>query len=81
MGFRKPTLPAKAYQEICLMKRRIEFLEKFFTEDCLETPALAMHLKEMYADVDMDLKTFSEKLAQIETGAPKISKPKNNGQG
>jgi len=66
MDNERTILPPEAYKEVCLMKRRIEFLEASFTLECLDDPSLLMHLKEMYADVDTDLKTFSEKLASIQ---------------
>lgn len=69
MDNERTILPPQAYQEICLMKRRIEFLETCFTMEVFENPDLAMHLKEMYADVDTDLETFCAKLASIETRA------------
>jgi hypothetical protein len=69
MDIEKTILPPEAYQEICLMKRRIEFLETCFTMEFVENPDLAMHLKEMYSDVDTDLETFCAKLARIQTGA------------
>ena len=67
MDIERTILPPQAFQEVCLLKRRVEFLEAFFTMECVENPDLAMHLKEMYADVDMDGKTFSEKLAAIQS--------------
>ena len=69
MDIERTILPPAAYQEVCLMKRRIEFLESCFTLECIDDPSLMMHLKEMYGDVDMDLKTFSEKLANIQEGS------------
>jgi hypothetical protein len=69
MDIEKTILPPEAFQEVCLMKRRIEFLESSFTMECLENPDLMMHLKEMYLDVDTDLHTFCEKLASIQNDA------------
>jgi hypothetical protein len=61
----RPILTPNAYQEICLMKRRIEFLETCSTMEVYENPELAMHLRERYADVDIDAKAFAEKLASV----------------
>jgi hypothetical protein len=48
------------------MKRRIEYLESIHTIECLDCPALAHQLKQIYADVNVDLKSFSDKLASIQ---------------
>jgi hypothetical protein len=67
MDIEKIVLPSEAFQEVTLMKRRIEYLESIHTLECAYEPSLLRQLKEMYADVDIDLKTFSKKLADIHT--------------
>ncbi len=65
MDIERTILSPEAHQEVCLMKRRIEFLETCFTLECIEDSELTMTIKSLYADVDTDLKTFCEKLADI----------------
>jgi hypothetical protein len=48
------------------MKRRIEYLESINTIEVNNEPALARQLKNIYADVDIDFKTFCARLASIQ---------------
>jgi hypothetical protein len=65
MDIEKIVLPPQAFEEVNLMRRRIEYLESINTIEVFNEPALARQLKNIYSDVDIDLATFSAKLAKI----------------
>jgi hypothetical protein len=70
MAINKIQLPAQVWQEVSLMRRRIEFLEQLYSLDCFEKPDdWIPHLREIYSDVATDTRTFSERLAEIQVEA------------